>query len=60
MRQLPEKRQSIRPDVSVLIGGLLIVVVLAAVWFAVTAAIEGGGGDCPAQRESGAVSDRCG
>jgi hypothetical protein len=42
-RQLPEKRQSIRPDVSVLIGGLLVAVVLAAVWFAVTAAIEGCG-----------------
>ena len=57
--ELPEKRQSVRPNRSVLVGALLIAVVLAAVWFAVSAAVEAGGEDCPAQREQGAVSDKC-
>ena len=59
MPGIPEKRQSVRPSRRVLLGVLLIVVTLAAVWFAVTAAVQGGGEDCPAERETGAVSDQC-
>jgi hypothetical protein len=56
MPGVPEKRQSVRPPRRLLWAGLLVLAVLAVVWFAVATATQE---DCPAQRESGAVSERC-
>ena len=59
MSGIPEKRQSIRPPRRMLLVVCLILVAMAAVWFAVTTAVQAGGEDCPAERESGAVSNQC-
>ncbi len=47
--EMPEKRQSIRPPRSVLIAALVALAALAVVWFAVSAAVQAGGEDCPAR-----------
>jgi len=47
--EIPEKRQSIRPPRSMLLAAAVIGIALLAVWFAVGAAVGGGGEDCPAQ-----------
>jgi hypothetical protein len=59
MPGIPEQRQSVRPSGRVLLGVLCVFIALLVVWFAVGAAVDAGGEDCPAQNERGAVSDRC-
>jgi hypothetical protein len=54
---LPEKHQSVVPPRRVLLGVVGVVVVLAAVWFAVSAAVSSGGQDCPASGNS--TAERC-
>jgi hypothetical protein len=54
---LPEKHQSIAPTRRVLLGVLGVCVVLAAVWFAVSAAVNAGEEDCPAGGNS--TIERC-
>lgn len=51
MPEIPEKRQSIVPPVRILVPSILgLLVVLAAIWFAVAAAVGAGGEDCPATK----------
>jgi len=57
MPGIPQKRQSVRPQLPVLVAAALIVVALVAVWFAVGAAVGSGGDDCPA--EGNATGERC-
>ena len=57
MEHIPEKRQSVRPPVTVVLAALVLLAALGAVWLAVSAAVGGGGEDCPAQRQ--ATSERC-
>lgn len=61
MEHAPEKHQSIRPSRGFVIGGLAMLLMFAAVWFAVTAAVDYGGSSCPSTQEnaSSAVPDRC-
>lgn len=59
MPATPEKRQSIRPPRPVLLGLGATVLMMIVVWVVVASAIGQGGQDCPAQRETGAVADRC-
>jgi hypothetical protein len=56
MPEFPEKRQSVRPPRRLLWAALVALAVLAAVWFAVAAATNE---ECPAERQTGAVSGRC-
>jgi hypothetical protein len=58
MPELPEKRQSVSPDRRVLLAVLGVAVVLAAVWFSVSAAVSGGGEDCPARGPNSTI-ERC-
>ena len=58
MPNMPEKRQSIRPPRSFIFVLVAMLVVMAAVWFAVSAAVKSGGEDCPAQGENVAI-ERC-
>ncbi len=53
MPDLPEKKQSIRSPRSLLLAALAALVVLVAVWFAVSAAVSWGGDDCPTKPETG-------
>lgn len=55
----PEKRQSIRPPRAVLLGLGATVAIMLLVWVVVASAIGQGGQDCPAERDNGAVADRC-
>jgi len=57
MRQIPEKRQSVRPPLRVVLVALVLLAALGVVWFAVSAAVHQGGEDCPAQRQS--TTERC-
>jgi hypothetical protein len=59
MPELPEKRQSIRPGLPVILGALGVLLIMAVVWLAVTWAIGSGGQDCPSRPSSGAAADRC-
>jgi hypothetical protein len=59
MPEIPEKRQSIRPRLPVLLGALGTVLVMAVIWFAVTWAVGAGGEDCASKPANGAASDRC-
>jgi hypothetical protein len=54
---LPEKHQSVAPTKRILLGVLGVFVVLTAVWFAVSAAVNAGGEDCPASGNS--TAERC-
>lgn len=58
MPDIPEKRQSIRPPRSFLLVILAVLVVMTAVWFAVSAAVKSGGEDCPAKGENVTI-ERC-
>jgi hypothetical protein len=58
MPEVPEARQSIRPDRGIVIGLVAVLVVMAVVWFAVSAAMGSGGQDCPAKARNTAES-RC-
>jgi len=57
MQHIPEKRQSVRPPLRVLLVALVLLAALGVVWFAVSAAVHQGGEDCPAQRQS--TTERC-
>lgn len=61
MEHVPEKHQSIGPSRGFVIGGLAMLLMFAAVWFAVTAAVDYGGSSCPStsENEASAVPDRC-
>ncbi len=59
MPELPEKRQSIRPGLPVILGAAATLVIMAIIWFAVTWAVGSGGQDCASQPSSGASADRC-
>ena len=59
MPELPEQKQSIRPPRALVFVALAALVVLAAVWFAVSTAVGNGGDDCAARQESGVAGDRC-
>jgi hypothetical protein len=60
MPEIPQKRQSIRPPVRLLLVGLAALLVLVVVWIAVSAALNRGSDDgCAPQTNKGAVSDRC-
>ena len=59
MPEMPEKRQSVRPRLPVLLGAVGTLVVMALIWFAVTWAVDAGGQDCASKPRSGASSDRC-
>lgn len=58
MPELPEKKLSIGPPRSLLLTALALVV-LVAVWFAVSAAVGWGGDDRPTKPETGAAPDNC-
>jgi hypothetical protein len=60
MPEIPQKRQSIRPPVRLLLVGLAALLVLVVVWIAVSVALNRGSDDgCAPQTNKGAVSDRC-
>jgi hypothetical protein len=56
MPEVPEKRQSVRPPRQLLLAALVALALLAAVWVAVAVATRE---ECPADRQTGAVSGRC-
>ena len=56
---MPEKRQSVRPRLPVLLGVIATLLIMALVWFAVTWAVGAGGEGCASKPSSGASSDRC-
>jgi hypothetical protein len=59
MPEMPEKRQSIRPGLPVVLGALGVLVIMAIVWLAVTWAVGSGGQSCQSRPNSGAAAHRC-
>jgi hypothetical protein len=43
MQHIPEKRQSVRPPLRVVLVALVLLAALGVVWFAVSAAVHQGG-----------------
>ena len=56
---VPDKRQSIRPRLPVLLAALATLLIMAIIWFAVSWAVNAGGEDCASKPSNGASSDRC-